>query len=253
MKFFRKVRQKLLSEYNFSKPASPAGRYLIYAIGEVVLVVIGILIALQLNTNAENKKLNEKRQEYYTQLIEDLNREIQIFNEFKDNVETDEYAYKQYLNIYKKAELDPIEVYNELVKLRMYSNSFTFNSSTIESLRSSGELILFPLEIRNKLMDLLHLQTEILKRSERNDTGKNDLLMHLGRIRGASTLIKNLEDHPALKGYFNIEGNLPDIILSLDAAHKWKNLSETETLADLQLMKKDMEKVIKLIKAEMQK
>jgi len=46
IKFFRKIRQKLLFE---SKPASPAGRfsqYLIYAIGEIVLVVIGILIAL---------------------------------------------------------------------------------------------------------------------------------------------------------------------------------------------------------------
>jgi hypothetical protein len=42
IKFFRKVRQKLLSENKFSK-------YLIYAIGEIVLVVIGILIALQIN------------------------------------------------------------------------------------------------------------------------------------------------------------------------------------------------------------
>ena len=237
IKFFRKIRQGLLTESKFSK-------YLIYAIGEIGLVVIGILIALQLNTNAENKKLEEKRQEYYTQLIEDLNREIQIFNEFKDEVETDEFAYKQYLKIYEKAELEPIEVYNELVKLKMYSNSFTFNSSTIESLRSSGELILFPLEIRNKLMDLLHLQTEIMKRSERNDTGKNNLLMHLGQIRGASTLIKSLEDHSVLKGYLNIEENLPDIILGLDAAHKWKNLSETETLGDLELMKKDIKIII---------
>ena len=37
LKFFRKIRQKLLSENKFSK-------YLIYAIGEIVLVVIGILI-----------------------------------------------------------------------------------------------------------------------------------------------------------------------------------------------------------------
>ncbi|SRR6056297_340672 len=42
IKFFRKIRQKLLSKNKFSK-------YLIYAIGEIVLVVIGILIALQIN------------------------------------------------------------------------------------------------------------------------------------------------------------------------------------------------------------
>ena len=50
IKIFRKIRQKLLNENKFS-------RYLIYAIGEIVLVVIGILIALQLNNY--NDKLNQ--------------------------------------------------------------------------------------------------------------------------------------------------------------------------------------------------
>jgi len=48
IKFFRKIRRNLLSE-------GKTGKYIIYAIGEIVLVVIGILIALQLN------KLNEER------------------------------------------------------------------------------------------------------------------------------------------------------------------------------------------------
>lgn len=42
IKFFRHIRQRLLSENKFSK-------YLLYAIGEILLVVIGILIALQIN------------------------------------------------------------------------------------------------------------------------------------------------------------------------------------------------------------
>jgi uncharacterized membrane-anchored protein YhcB (DUF1043 family) len=49
IKFFRKIRQKSLTESKFSK-------YLLYAIGEIVLVIIGILIALSLN------KVNEKKQ-----------------------------------------------------------------------------------------------------------------------------------------------------------------------------------------------
>jgi hypothetical protein len=50
IKFFRKIRQKLLTENKFSK-------YLLYAIGEIVLVVIGILIALQINNwNEDSKK-----------------------------------------------------------------------------------------------------------------------------------------------------------------------------------------------------
>ncbi|MEH6779913.1 DUF6090 family protein, partial [Maribacter arcticus] len=47
--FFRIIRQQLLAENKFS-------RYLLYAIGEIVLVVIGILIALSINNWNENRK-----------------------------------------------------------------------------------------------------------------------------------------------------------------------------------------------------
>ena len=49
LKFFRKIRQQLLVKNNISK-------YLLYAIGEIVLVVIGILIALQINNWNEDRK-----------------------------------------------------------------------------------------------------------------------------------------------------------------------------------------------------
>lgn len=53
IKFFRKIRQRLLTENKLSK-------YLLYAVGEIVLVVIGILLALQINTwNEESKNQKE--------------------------------------------------------------------------------------------------------------------------------------------------------------------------------------------------
>jgi hypothetical protein len=68
IKFFRKIRQRLLTENNFSK-------YLIYAIGEIVLVVIGILIALQINNANETRKdKNIERallESIYANLIQD--------------------------------------------------------------------------------------------------------------------------------------------------------------------------------------
>ena len=54
IKFFRQIRQQLLSENKFRQ-------YLIYAIGEIILVVIGILLALQINTwNADSEKRKEE-------------------------------------------------------------------------------------------------------------------------------------------------------------------------------------------------
>ena len=53
IKFFRKIRQRMLTENKFSK-------YLLYAIGEIVLVIIGILIALNINNNNEIRKNENK-------------------------------------------------------------------------------------------------------------------------------------------------------------------------------------------------
>ena len=65
VKFFRKIRQQLLSENKFSK-------YFIYAIGEIFLVVIGILIALSLNTWKEDRQLNKLENSTLNALISEF-------------------------------------------------------------------------------------------------------------------------------------------------------------------------------------
>ena len=74
IKFFRKVRQKLLSENNFRK-------YLIYAIGEILLVVIGILIALQINNWNESRKDRIAEQAILRQLKSEFNSNLKQLDE----------------------------------------------------------------------------------------------------------------------------------------------------------------------------
>ena len=57
------------------------GKYLKYAIGEIILVVIGILIALQINNWNENRKLKNNEKIILTDLIEDLKLDYNAFNE----------------------------------------------------------------------------------------------------------------------------------------------------------------------------
>ncbi len=71
IKFFRQIRQNLLSE-------DKTGKYLKYATGEIVLVVIGILIALQLNNANEKSKLNLQGKIYTQSLIAELKSDLQI-------------------------------------------------------------------------------------------------------------------------------------------------------------------------------
>ena len=69
IKFFRKIRQHLLME-------NKTGKYFKYAIGEIVLVVIGILIALQINTWNQNRQDRKQEQKILVQLL----------NEYKNNL-----------------------------------------------------------------------------------------------------------------------------------------------------------------------
>ena len=62
IKFFRHIRQNLIMENKTGKPALLASKYLKYAIGEIILVVIGILIAIQLNEWRHDISNNNQKQ-----------------------------------------------------------------------------------------------------------------------------------------------------------------------------------------------
>ena len=68
IKFFRKIRLNLISE-------GKTGKYIKYAVGEIILVVIGILIALSINNWNEQRKQN--------------NEEIYILNQLKVEFKAD--------------------------------------------------------------------------------------------------------------------------------------------------------------------
>lgn len=74
IKFFRHVRQRLLSESKFSK-------YLIYAFGEIILVVIGILIALQINNWNDNRKSRVRINQILKKVHEELALNIDNSND----------------------------------------------------------------------------------------------------------------------------------------------------------------------------
>jgi len=74
IKFFRKIRLDLMEQ-------NKTGRYLKYAIGEIVLVVIGILIALQINNWNENRKAEQKERSLFSNLSIDFESRLQELKE----------------------------------------------------------------------------------------------------------------------------------------------------------------------------
>ena len=84
IKFFRNIRQTLMMENKTGKSAAmpsagkTAVRYLKYAIGEIVLVVIGILIALQINNWNEERKEAKQEQQILQKLQLELSNDINL-------------------------------------------------------------------------------------------------------------------------------------------------------------------------------
>ena len=69
LKFFRQIRQQNLNQGEIKK-------YFIYAIGEILLVVIGILIALQINTWNNNRIDRQLEKQYLNRMVQDLNADL---------------------------------------------------------------------------------------------------------------------------------------------------------------------------------
>jgi len=91
--FFRRIRRKLADD---NKPL----KYMRYAVGEIVLVVIGILIALQINNWNEQNTIQENIKAQISALISDLKRDKLAFAEVRGfhafRVHSVQYLMKQY-------------------------------------------------------------------------------------------------------------------------------------------------------------
>ena len=154
IKFFRKIRQNLLKE-------NKTGKYFKYAIGEIILVVIGILIALQINNWNEKRKKENLKIEYKTALINDYSRDtIQInarllrnnlrikrINSIGDSIVNGHFnSLESYYKLYN----------NDFVGIRVTK---VYNTNSFNLLISSGKIDLFDKDLRQELMELNRLQT----------------------------------------------------------------------------------------------
>jgi|GEM_PF-458644 len=116
IKFFRKIRQKLLSENKFSK-------YLIYAIGEILLVVIGIIIAVSIGE--------------WRQKVNDRNEVLNYYNNLTDDLQKDKAQLLEMIKVYEKssvgliAEMDKMQLdsYNQDSLYKGFSNWIVYSST----------------------------------------------------------------------------------------------------------------------------
>ena len=135
IKFFRKIRQRLLSENKFSK-------YLIYAVGEIVLVVIGILIALQINNWNENRKAEINQLKYLNLLKQEALNNIQNLDFELDRIKKSIEGQKKVFQLIDEAKDTLTEVHLSQTLFNAFSKAIGFNyeNNVLTEIKNSGEL-----------------------------------------------------------------------------------------------------------------
>ena len=190
IKFFRKIRQKLLSENKVSK-------YLIYAIGEVILVVIGILIALQIN-NWNQKNIDR---DYELTMLQEVNvaleKDISGIESQLEYLEKVKQSARKLAIIQNEPLYPEDSLYYHFEVVRKGGIGFSINSSPYESLKSSGLDKVSNPELRNNISYLYEIRLSgidfwindfILKRLEK----KSDLINEMFEKKVVPDSIKGI-------------------------------------------------------------
>ena len=156
IKLFRKVRQRLLTENRFSK-------YLLYAIGEIILVVIGILIALSINDWNQDLKNRKQESQILTQLLSEYNSNLEQIN---SKIYIRQEVLKPSLIIlnYTKREISEINADSFNLHLSRVVTRPTFDPElgVTNELGNSGKLYLIRnSDLRNKITSFSSFLSEL--------------------------------------------------------------------------------------------
>ena len=134
IKFFRNIRKNLLSE-------GKTGKYLKYALGEIFLVVIGILIALQVNNLNEKRKLENESREILKAINTEFKNNREVLRERIDYVEDANKYVATILSLTNsdESELQKVNI-DSIISLSLKYGNYNPANSTIREIISSGKL-----------------------------------------------------------------------------------------------------------------
>jgi len=161
MKIYRKIRFELVGE-------NKTGKYVKYAIGEIVLVVVGILIALQINNWNQAKKDDNALKEYLVKIKSHTLEDFRQLEEIKQGrSQIAEYCKKARISILDKTEDENLHIF-KISGLAFADFYFKPNTGGYEALKNSeyfGKINNTPLD---SLLAKYHSLVEIIAENEKS-------------------------------------------------------------------------------------
>ena len=175
LRLFRNIRKKLLAD-------GSAARYLLYALGEIALVVIGILLALAINNANEDRVTRKKEQVYLAGLRSDFALSKAKLEELI-HVNRQNYEGARQIAAYMSSERErPSEKAFSHLLYNAFANDITFNpnNSLLEEMISSGSLKdIHNTELRRRLTNWSAFLVDIEQQEAELDDQRNQLLQYI--------------------------------------------------------------------------
>ena len=155
LRFFRQIRQRLLTDNKFSK-------YLLYAVGEIRLVVIGILIAFQVDNWNEARKLRRVEIDSLSEILNGLNDtldEVQVALEQDNRYRDCNYKILDYLETRKPYD----ESLDICFGVYYWSPIVQLTTSAYDQLKLRGLEIISNESLRKDLTEMFDTRFDVLK------------------------------------------------------------------------------------------
>ena len=144
------------------------GKYIQYALGEIILVVIGILIALQINNWNENRKNRIAEADYYCRILEDLELNEKLIDETSELISNKIKLCKELISDLNKIPNDRSTILNKFV-VALRQDVFVPSNIAFEDITSSGQLkLLTDLKLKNRLIQHSAFLNNILNLLQEN-------------------------------------------------------------------------------------
>ena len=157
LRFFRQIRQRLLTDNKFSK-------YLLYAIGEILLVVIGILIAIQVDNWNEERQIDEAIDKSLIKLRGDLLYDLAQFDNL-DSIHS--YWKEQNANITDKliaGKLKKVDSVEQILPGRLTFFFLTIKTSSQQEMINTGLMYKLDSTLQNNIDDYYELSRFEMKK-----------------------------------------------------------------------------------------
>ncbi|MCF6295569.1 MAG: DUF6090 family protein [Flavobacteriaceae bacterium] len=149
-----------------------ASKYMLYAIGEIVLVVIGILIALSINNWNQSQKEKRIETQYLNNIVRDLNEQLNSI-ETQMQMEQNFYEAASYLieDYNKDHEFTLDSIFYKRATLLIYRKTFVITDPTYTDLISSGNInIIKNQAYKNQLLNFYQELERIEKIIQNNNS-----------------------------------------------------------------------------------